>query len=198
MPWTTDTEDLEGGRVRRITMRRNGQAVSFAEAIGLWRSDPSFRDFFIALLADAPFEAYFWETPPVTEQTQGRDFEFILAESRALASFAADPTAFAQIFRTDESGGETVSFPNLGGDALLIAPRPRSAEDAYPHLAAFSRRAPSEQQHALWQEVGEVVAQNLSDHPLWLSTSGLGVAWLHVRLDSRPKYYTFQPYRNTK
>jgi len=30
----------------------------------------------------------------------------------------------------------------------------------------------------------------------WLSTSGLGVGWLHVRLDSRPKYYTYEPYKS--
>jgi hypothetical protein len=29
---------------------------------------------------------------------------------------------------------------------------------------------------------------------MWLSTSGLGVAWLHIRLDSTPKYYQHQPY----
>mmetsp|Transcript_9405 Transcript_9405/g.21189 ORF Transcript_9405/g.21189 Transcript_9405/m.21189 type:complete len:541 (+) Transcript_9405:444-2066(+) len=27
--------------------------------------------------------------------------------------------------------------------------------------------------------------------PVWLSTSGMGVPWLHVRLDSSPKYYTY-------
>ena len=32
----------------------------------------------------------------------------------------------------------------------------------------------------------------------WLSTSGLGVYWLHVRLDSYPKYYTYRPYKATK
>jgi len=31
--------------------------------------------------------------------------------------------------------------------------------------------------------------------PTWLSTAGGGVAWLHVRLDTRPKYYRYNPYR---
>ena len=31
---------------------------------------------------------------------------------------------------------------------------------------------------------------------LWVSTSGLGVYWLHVRLDSYPKYYQHAPYKN--
>jgi hypothetical protein len=29
----------------------------------------------------------------------------------------------------------------------------------------------------------------------WVSTSGLGVPWVHVRLDERPKYFQFGPYR---
>ena len=34
--------------------------------------------------------------------------------------------------------------------------------------------------------------------PIWLSTAGMGVPWLHVRLDSRPKYYAFGPYRDDR
>jgi Family of unknown function (DUF6940) len=29
----------------------------------------------------------------------------------------------------------------------------------------------------------------------FFSTAGAGVAWLHVRLDDRPKYYGYPPYR---
>ena len=34
----------------------------------------------------------------------------------------------------------------------------------------------------------------LGGKPVWLSTAGLGVGWLHVRLDDRPKYYRHAPY----
>jgi hypothetical protein len=30
--------------------------------------------------------------------------------------------------------------------------------------------------------------------PVWFSTSGMGVAWLHFRLDERPKYYTYRAF----
>jgi hypothetical protein len=39
------------------------------------------------------------------------------------------------------------------------------------------------------------MAARLSARPVWLSTAGAGVAWLHVRLDDRPKYYGFDEYR---
>ena len=38
---------------------------------------------------------------------------------------------------------------------------------------------------------------NISNHnsrPVWLSTSGMGVPWLHMRLDQVPKYYTYEPF----
>ena len=80
---------------------------------------------------------------------------------------------------------------------------------AYPHVAAFARFAPRAQVAALWRAVGAASLARLglsggvvprgalgeSSGPLWLSTSGLGVNWLHVRLDKAPKYYSFQPFK---
>jgi len=87
-----------------------------------------------------------------------------------------------------------VVFPNLGGDAVLIAPCPRGHVDAYPHLAAFLRQGEKDQIRKLWQVAAETLLDRLSDTPVWLSTAGIGVAWLHLRLDTRPKYYRYRPY----
>jgi len=56
------------------------------------------------------------------------------------------------------------------------------------------RSASDEQNHALWRIVGAAVRERLGERRLWISTAGGGVAWLHVRLDSSPKYYGFRPY----
>jgi hypothetical protein len=37
--------------------------------------------------------------------------------------------------------------------------------------------------------------RRLNNKPVWLSTAGAGVAWLHIRLDDRPKYYGYTPFR---
>ena len=34
--------------------------------------------------------------------------------------------------------------------------------------------------------------------PVWLSTEGSGVPWLHVRMDSRPKYYHTREFKDWK
>ena len=79
--------------------------------------------------------------------------------------------------------------------SVPLAPRCQTVPSAYGHLAAFVREAPEAPRHALWQSVGAARARRVGPSPVWLSTAGDGVAWLHVRLDDRPKYYRFEPYR---
>lgn len=195
--WDATIEVLEAGRTRKFSIQQKGQPLSYGQTIGCWQHDAEFRTFFISLLAEAPFPAYFWETPPVTIATVEQPFEFVLVDSPSLVGAPPDPSDFESHFAAVEASKEIASFWNLGKDAFLIAPCPRASMSAYPHLAAFARLAPASQQHALWRSVGASVEQQLSPHPLWLSTSGLSVSWLHVRLDIRPKYYTFAPYRQT-
>ena len=192
--WNAEIDDIDGGRVRRVGIRLDDDPVSYGEILENWRSDHDFWEYFIGLLADAPYRAYLWETPPITKASAMRPFEFVLVDSPALAARNPDPLTFASYFEAAEDMAEAVVFPNIGSDAVLVAPCPQGPGSAYTHLAAFARAAPAEQQHAFWRTVGSTVANHLSDRPLWLSTNGLGVSWLHVRLDTRPKYYNYQPY----
>jgi hypothetical protein len=167
--------------------------ATFADVIKGWLGDSAFRSLWNDLLAGAPFSAFRWETPPVTGGTLARPFEFVLLDSPGLAR-RPDPAAFAEQFGS-ASDAQVVQFPNLGGDAILVAPCPLAAPSAYGHLGAFVREAPDAQRHALWQAVGAAMAQRMGAKPVWLSTAGAGVPWLHVRLDDRPKYYGFGLYR---
>ena len=191
--WDASADDLDPGRVRRFVLRRDGMRLRYGDVLALWQGDGAFRSFFVSLLAAAPFEAFFWECPPISAANADRTFEFVLVGCAALANLPPDPHAFARHCRGAPDGIAT--FCNLGRDARLVAPCPEAPLAAYPHIAAFARNAPERQQHALWSAVGSEVERQLGAHPLWLSTSGLGVAWLHVRLDSYPKYYSFGPYR---
>ena len=188
-------EILSSGRIQKISILSMAKPLLYSEVVGQWQTNPAFRAFFISLLADAPFSAYFWETPSVTHATVNQIFECVLVDSPQLAKVHPDPSAFGNYFQSTNGDQGIVTFSNLGKDAVLVAPSPRAPLSAYPHLAAFMRNAPESQKHALWQSVGKAVERCLDQRPLWLSTSGLGVFWLHVRLDSYPKYYTFRPYR---
>lgn len=67
MRWDPQIGILESGRVRQMKILCNEEPVSYAEVIERWQGDGDFREFFIALLAEAPYDAYFWETPPITK-----------------------------------------------------------------------------------------------------------------------------------
>ena len=191
--WTFQSRSVANGRGIHVTLARDAEPVSYSDVLNLWQQDSTFRTAFIQQLAHSEFAAFRWETPPVTIGTVHRPFEYVLMNSPDLA-VAPDINTFAAHFQATHSSA-VVEFPNLGHDAMLIVPCPGEPLSAYSHLGAFVREAPEAQKQSLWQRVGAAMQRRLSTRPVWLSTAGGGVAWLHVRLDDRPKYYGYQPYR---
>jgi hypothetical protein len=154
--------------------------------------DAALRSALTESLRRAPFAAFAWELPPFAPDSLGRPAEFVMIEHLALARAVPDHSPF------DEALGATTpvaTFPNLGGDAVLVVPHPAAAPDS-THLAEFVRSASPSVADAFWTAVGRAIAGRLasSSIPLWVSTAGLGVSWLHVRLDERPKYYRHRHY----
>jgi hypothetical protein len=190
----TIREELEPGRVERLRWSDGGAPLTHARVHELWQGDAAFVDAFAAALAASSLGAFFWETPPVDRARLPGPFECVLVASRSLAGLRPDPGPFDEHLRG--AAGDVADFWNLGGDALLVAPTLAGPPGAYAHLAAFLRAGPREQVRALWRRVGTCVGRRVGERPLWVSTSGLGVAWLHVRLDAYPKYYQHAPYRD--
>ncbi len=174
-------------------MRHGADVLTYSSVLDLWEQDVAFRSFFNARLAESPFSAFRWETPAVTAATVDRPFEFVLIDSPSLAR-RSDRSAFAEHFDKENDTG-VVTFPNLGRNAVLVVPCPQGPDEAYGHLAAFVRAAPASQCDVLWRAVAQAMRARIGARPVWLSTAGAGVAWLHVRLDDSPKYYAYQPYR---
>jgi len=191
--WSAQAEAVPGGR--RHTLEERGAPLSRARFLQRLRDDADFASWYSELLAAAPWPAFYWENPPLAAGVLERPAEFVLIEAPALAAVQPDAETFSGHFG---AGDGVVTFTNLGGDALLVVPEPAddAGPDACAHLAAFVRGAPRAQVRALWRAVAAAVLDRLGDEPLWLSTSGTGVAWLHVRLDRRPKYYQHAPYRS--
>lgn len=188
--------EVEAGRVLRYSFGNGHNAVSYRDVLRLWAEETGFRSSFNKLLSDAPFEAYRWETPPVNDTNVDRPFEFVLLNALGFAKRATDTASFAEHFVGGGSDSGVISFLNLRGDATMVVPTPRTENvDTYNHLASFVRNAPATQTDALWKMVSASVTEVIRERTVWLNTAGDGVAWLHVRLDSRPKYYGHRPYR---
>jgi hypothetical protein len=190
--WIARSERLLDSHGFRFALERNDGPATFAEVVEAWQKDAAFRSQFNNLLANVPYTAFRWETPSVASGMEMKPFEFVVLDSPGLVR-RPDRIAFAEYFPRAEAG--VTVFPNLGGDAIMVVPCPIGNDTAYGHLAAFVRQAPEEQRHALWQAVGKAMVNRIGPQPVWLSTAGAGVSWLHVRLDDRPKYYGFDPYR---
>lgn len=192
--WSGHTELLASGRVIRYELLRDGNCTTYADVIAAWQHDAEFRGWFNQLLAETPLTAFRWETPPLVSTNTNRPFEFVLHNSPGLAA-TPDVAAFSEHFYRAAADQAVVQFSNLGRDAILVVPCPLGPNPAYGHLAAFVRDAPPAQQQQLWKTVGDALQSRLSQRPVWLSTAGAGVSWLHVRLDDRPKYYGHGAYR---
>jgi len=176
----------------RYTFSADNTPISNSEIIALLKTSEDFIQFFIDILKDAPFDAFFWEVKPINKETLKDSFEFVLVKSSRLKDLKPDSSRFLKYFKDDE---QVVTFSNLRGDAHLIVPTPLGEQRYYAHLAAFVRFASLDQQIALWKLVATTFETLIGDTPKWLSTAGLGVSWLHIRIDSKPKYYRYQSYK---
>ena len=190
--YVTKTAAVPSGRRYRVF--EDDAPVSFRRFFELLASSDEFADWYSETLAAFEAEAFYRELPPVTTATLDKDTEFVLIEAPMLARSPPEPAPFSAYFdrALDE---DVIVFPNLGGDAVMVVPCPRGPDQHYPHLAAFLRGADKHQVGALWQKTAQQMLRSFGERPVWLSTAGGGVAWLHIRLDSRPKYYSYGPYR---
>jgi hypothetical protein len=191
--WAVRTDDIPRGRRYRI--QASAADLTFREYFSLLQDDSEFAAWYTDILSAASMSAFFWEHPGLTTANYDEPAEFVLIDSPALARFHGDPQVFQQYFEPHPDDG-IVSFANLSGDAMLVAPAPAQANATYPHLAEFLRNAPKRQVASLWRHVGQVMDQQTGTTPKWLSTSGLGLPWLHIRVDSQPKYYQHRPYKS--
>ena len=177
----------------RFRITQNEQLLSFKEVFELWSQSIEFRDFYIHLLTTDTFSAFYWEHPGLRTDLLHHPYELVLLISTSFERRTLNETAFADFFQTDKL---VINFDNLGKNARLVVPTPIGEVLAYKHLASFLQSDKKAQHHALFQQIGKLILERI--HPektIWLNTAGNGVIWLHIRLDSRPKYYKTQAYR---
>ena len=194
--WIAQRHNMRRGSSERVFLTSAGRTLSFADVILGWREDEEFRAFFIAELAATAFPAFFWEMPPVRRERIDIDYEYVAIRSDGLDRMRPDAHAFESKLRAANASHSVVSFRNLGGDAILVAPKKVSDLESYGHIGAFVRSAPLVQRHEIFRVLASAIGDALakSDERIWISTSGLGVPWVHIRLNSYPKYYNHEPY----
>jgi hypothetical protein len=182
----------EGTQRCRFFHLPNEEQLVWREVVALWATDSAFQDFYVGSLAASPFDAFYWECPATSQHHLGAPFEHVTVRSRGFRT--ADPSSFDDHLNGADG---TATFKNLGGDSTLVAPCENGARENYGHIANFMRHAAVGEKRAMVAAIGNAMRRTLDERgtqPTWLSTEGSGVPWLHVRLDSRPKYYHTEAY----
>jgi hypothetical protein len=107
---------------------------------------------------------------------------------------AAHPNSYVAIvpesgehFVADSFGGAVAAARSSSGPHFLCNPHWSPSRDPSGRIDQLNGRV-DKSLHALVDVADDA-------NPEWLSTAGAGVSWLHVRLDDRPKYYGYAPYR---
>jgi len=173
-------------------VRENDSVMSNRDYLELLINSNTFRQFYNDFLSSTEYDAFFWENKPMMENNLDDEYECNIVNSDFLAAVSPDAETFRQYFDVSKN---VVTFPNLANDAELIVPCPKKDNASYTHIGNFVRNADETQIDDLWRITGIETLQSIDSKPKWLSTSGLGVFWLHIRIDTIPKYYQTTKYK---
>lgn len=167
---------------------------AFYEAL---RDQAALRRALVRAILDTGLPAVAWETAPLSRERRDAPMQQLVLPHPALVRAEPDASSFSEHIANGAGTQGVRSFQNFGHDATLVVPCVASPGARFAHLVSFLRTASPEQSDALFARVGAIACQHLadSDAPLWVSTAGMAVPWVHVRLDSRPKYYRTESLR---
>ena len=178
--FTLSREKISGVGVEKFTAD-----ITFKTFLEELQQKSKISEEFFRKLQSSAFQSYFFETPSLSKESlETKDFEFVLVSAQALQNIQSDVGAFSEYFDCDQRGGTVTSFLNLGGDARLVVPCPQGSEHQhYSSLAPFMRAAGEGQIQEFWRESARIMLEQVrnSRDKLWMSTSGTGVYWLHLR-----------------
>jgi len=195
-----DHEKLSSSTIK-FYPKTNGIQITYREFFEKVQTNDVFTQHLISTLNSTPFPGYFFETPPCTPSTLDTPFEFVLISTSAFVGGKADDD-FNSIMETKkckENGKKSCSFPNLGGDALLVVPKRFNDSKLYNSLFEFMKSESVDLSEKLefWREVGRSSLKRIeTGGKFWFSTCGTAVFWTHFRIDTYPKYYSHSEYRN--
>lgn len=130
---------------------------------------------------------FFWETSKISSFDDLFQEEFIEIDSFFNKEQNYD---LYNEYISKSNNKNVTSFYNLSKTSLLIIPMPREGKN-YISLKDFIDNASENQQKEFWKYVAKkIISFKKKNNVIYVSTHGLAVPYLHVRLDNSSKYYT--------
>ncbi len=170
--------------------------LKWKEVLELWHNDKSFIDFYISVLKNAPFDAYFLEFIPILGEGNN-SFEFVLYET-TFNNLKTDGTPFQnhEGLRADK---DAISFDSSLKSSRLIVPTNKNLyDDTFAHIANFTKGASMEQQRKLWRLTSKEIKFKIKkNRKVFVSTHGKAVTWLHVRVENKSTLFSYRPYKGS-
>ena len=137
---------------------------------------------------------FLWETTPITLGMR-EIFDEVFIESKKLDTQEEDWSSFSEYIDNSDDI-YVVAFDNLTKDTRLVVPIPRKNRE-YTSIKLFMDNALLIQQIAFWKRVAIEIELMLEKYgKVWVSTHGLGVPYLHIRIAIHPKYYKCEEFKN--
>ena len=173
-------------------LRISGRELTYADVLRIMDVEPALWHTLLkgAVLACNDSSAVFMEWPRITQHTITAPFRCALTGTNELAGVKPNPKAF-----NIDSEHEVVITPNLSGDAMLVIPSLQAKRD-YSHLRAFLENCTDQRLIEIyWKNTANQIRQAVKRTGYtWVSTHGLGIPWLHIRISTVPKYYVHGAY----
>ena len=160
----------------------NFRGETWAEVLKKWEKGdiPS-----VPFSINKPFT---WKTSCVDKEQKNFYLEEF-REDKRLKNIKQNYEPFKDAFDLFNKEKHCVAKPNLGKDSVLVVPTLNKNKE-YPSLFLFMETASEEKKKALWKMVAKEAKKMLKKHDqIWINSSNLGVHYLHVRIDTKPKYY---------
>jgi len=175
---------------------RNDVTLTWRQFIAISKEEnKAFVNIIKEAILSTNFKAVFFNCPPVTRDDLNNVFEVAILNAPDLYDINTDVNTFGDKFK-----GKTMvtAFANLSGDSLMVCPIPLEDQkhEIYSSLGPFLRSAPIDQQTAFWALIGNELFTLISKRRVWLNTAGGAISFLHMRLDSKPKYYKYRKFMN--
>lgn len=128
----------------------------------------------------------FWETSKIENGGLVKYREKKIPASAQLPmTMRASSRAYKQYLTNKKS---PVAFSNPTGTCTLVSPPDQGKN--FAHIGLFYKNASQHEIRALWKKVATEIEKRLKlKKVIYVSTHGLGVPWLHVRICDFPKYY---------
>lgn len=135
---------------------------------------------------------FIWKTSAITKDKKSFFRQEFMEDKRLKGvkqnykSFSSKPL---ELGSKKHMNKESISTINLSKDAVMVIPTIRKGKD-FTNLYFFMKNADEKQQKSLWKHVVKESNKLLKKFDrLWINSPNLAVHYLHIRIDTKPKYY---------